>query len=164
MKLKGVNNRLFHYIFFIIILMGVASCRQIDVFEKNVPIPDANWFTSNPVTGSFIITDTVSAYNIYVILRHNDAYVYNNIWLKAGLQSPGDTMYSNRLNLVLGSDASGWEGTGMDNIWEVRKLLTPQPRRFKKAGTYQFSIAQIMRDNPLPNIMSAGMRLEKVAD
>ena len=55
----------------------------------------------------------------------------------------------------------GWEGTGLNDIWEVRKLLVNRPRKFIKAGTYHYSIAQIMRDNPLEQVMSAGLRVQK---
>ncbi len=137
------------------------SCKQLDVYEKNVPIPHYKWQHNFTVSGTFYISDTMSAYNIYIVLRHTDAYKYNNIWLNAGLQAPGDTMFLQNINLTLATDALGWEGQGMNDIWEVRKLLNGQPRRFKKRGEYQFAIKQIMRDNPLSHIMSVGMRVQK---
>ena len=149
-------------LFLITVCLAVTSCSQIDVFEKNTAIPGYKWQSNFAATGIFNIADTVSAYNLYIVLRHTDGYLYNNIWLNVGLQSPGDTMYSQKINLSLGNDADGWEGTGMNDIWEVRKLLNAQPRRFKKNGEYQFSILQTMRDNPLTNIMSAGLRLQKI--
>lgn len=139
----------------------ITSCKPIDVFEKNTVIPKYEWRSDFTATGNFLITDTVSAYNIYLVLRHTDAYAYNNIWLNIGLQAPGDSLYKQKVDLKLGDDANGWEGTGMNDIWEVRKLLNGQPRRFKQAGSYYFHISQIMRDDPLPNIMSVGLRIEK---
>ena len=139
----------------------IASCKQTDVFEKNTVIPKYEWQGSFTINGKFVITDTVSAYNIYLVLRHTDAYQYNNIWLNIGLQPPGDSLHMQKVDLKLGDDANGWEGTGMNDIWEVRKLLNGQARRFKQAGNYNFSISQIMRDNPLLNVMSAGLRVER---
>ena len=152
-----------HYKIFLFLFISVAffSCTQINIFEKNTPIPDYKWQSNFAATGTFNIVDTSSSYNLYIVLRHSDAYKYNNIWLNVGLQSPGDTMYAQKLNLSLGSDANGWEGSGMNDIWEVRKILNTQPRRFKKNGQYNFSIVQVMRDNPLAGIMSAGFRIEK---
>lgn len=143
------------------LLLIISSCRQIDVFEKNTPIAKYEWQHAMPATGTFNIEDTLAAYNLYIVLRHTDAYAYNNIWLNVGLQSPGDSMYFQKLDLSLGNDATGWEGTGMNDIWETRKLLNGQPRRFKKMGEYSFSILHIMRDEPLKNVMSAGLRVEK---
>ncbi|MEP7163450.1 MAG: gliding motility lipoprotein GldH [Ferruginibacter sp.] len=139
----------------------VISCRQVDVYEKNIPIPHYKWQHNFTVSGSFIISDTGSLYNIYIVLRHTDAYQYNNIWLNAGLQGPGDSMLFQKVNLTLATDATGWEGTGMNDIWEVRKLLNAEPRKFKKKGEYKFTISHIMRDDPLQDIMSAGMRVQK---
>lgn len=140
----------------------VNSCTQIDVFEKNTAIPKYQWQAGFTATGDFIISDTSSAYNIYVVLRHTDAYRYNNIWLNVGSQPPGDSMRVQKVNLRLGDDANGWEGAGTNDIWEVRKLLNR--RRFKQAGKYGFSISQIMRDNPLQHVMSVGLRIEKQKD
>jgi len=50
----------------------------------------------------------------------------------------------------------------MDDIFEVRKNITPGPVPFKKAGNYTFIIAQIMRENPLKHILNVGIRVEKV--
>ncbi len=137
------------------------SCTQVSVFEKNTTIPHYEWTNNFNATGTFVISDTLAAYNIYIVMRHTDAYKYNNIWLNVGLQSPADSMYFQKLDLTLGNDISGWEGSGMNDIWEVRKLLNGQPRRFRKNGEYKFSIAQIMRDNPLKNVMSIGLRVQK---
>ncbi len=142
-------------------LLLITSCRQLDVFEKNTVIPNYEWKDNFTATGNFIIKDTVSAYSIYLVLRHTDAYKYNNIWLNVGLQPPGDSLIKQKIDLLLGDDVNGWEGTGMNDIWEVRKLLNGQPRRFKQAGNYTFSISHVMRDNPLANIMSVGIRVEK---
>ena len=139
-------------------LLLITSCNKIDVFEKNTLIPQYDWKSSFTAKGSFTITDTLSAYNIYLVLRHTDAYQYNNIWLNIGLQSPGDSIRIQKVDLQLGTDANGWEGTGMNDIWELRKLLDAAPLR---RGTYNFSISHIMRDDPLRNIMSVGLRIEK---
>ncbi len=146
----------------ILTILAITSCAKIDVFEKNTPVPQHSWGYNFTPHFDFDITDTSSPYNLYVVLRHTDAYHYNNIWLNIGLQIPGDTLKHQRLELLLGSDARGWEGTGIDDIWEVRKSITNGPMKFKKPGKYFFSVGQIMRENPLSNIMSVGIRIEKV--
>ncbi|RYG41127.1 MAG: gliding motility lipoprotein GldH [Chitinophagaceae bacterium] len=158
-------KRLFRHTIFIniaLLLFAVLTgCTQVNVFEKNTPIPGSKWSRNFPATGSFEITDTSSFYNIFIVLRHTDSYNYNNIWLNIGVMSPGDSMRYQKMDLALGNDREGWEGTGMNDIWEVRKLIFGQPRRFARPGTYKFSINHIMRNDPLPHIMSAGMRIEK---
>jgi hypothetical protein len=64
--------------------------------------------------------------------------------------------------VLLATNEKGWLGTGMDDIWELRQLITPQPFRFNRAGKATFMLEQIMRDNPLPEVLNAGIRVEKV--
>ena len=148
----------------IILLLAstVISCAKIDLFEKQVDIPSQQWFYNNVPSFTFQITDTASLYNLYIVLRHTDAYAYDNIWLRLGSKAPGDTVHFQNINLSLATDANGWEGTGVNDIFEVRKNITPGPVPFKKPGTYTFSISQIMRENPLSHILNVGLRIEKV--
>lgn len=141
---------------------ALSSCKEIDLFEKNISIPNMQWQNNFIATGTFLIKDTLSTYNVYLVLRHTDAYQYNNIWLNIGLQAPGvSALQYQKINLQLGNDANGWQGVGMNDIWEVRKLISGVPKKFIKTGAYNFSIAQLMRDNPLLHIISAGMSVER---
>ncbi len=149
-------------IFIFLLTTSIVSCAKIDLFEKQVDIPSQQWFYKNTPTFTFEITDTASLYNLYIILRHTDAYNYNNIWVQLGSKAPGDTMHFQNINLELATDANGWQGTGVDDIFEIRKNITPGPVPFKKPGEYTFSVAQIMRENPLNHILNVGFRVEKV--
>jgi gliding motility-associated lipoprotein GldH len=157
-----INFRVHHLMILVIAVVSLSACTKLDVYEKNVSIPKYEWSYSYKPTFDFSITDTASSYEIYIVLRHTDAYGYNNIWLNLGTKFPGDSMRYQRFELQLGSDATGWEGTGMDDIWEVRKPVTKGPVKFSKAGNYTFTLAQAMREDPLPNIMNAGIRVQRV--
>ena len=150
---------------YFLLLLAVACTPTVGVFEQNIAIPDHAWKTSfKPEINFEIKDDTVSYYRLYVVLRHSDAYSFKNIWLNIGVQSPGDSMIINRLNLTLANDDKGWLGKGMDDIYEHRLPLEAAPRRFSKAGTYKFTLQQIMREDPLLHVMNVGIRLEKVPD
>jgi gliding motility-associated lipoprotein GldH len=139
-----------------------SSCQTIDVFEKNVTLPKHEWSNAFKPEISFEITDTISYYNIYVVLRHTDAYRYKNIWLNVNTRIPGDTTMNQRLDLLLATDDKGWLGSGMDDIYEHRIRITQQPQRLARKGLYKFRLEQIMREDPLENIMNVGIRVEKV--
>lgn len=158
-----MTGRFFKYIPFLLFLCSLAldSCRGIDYYERNFPVTDHAWKHAEPVAGSFSITDTASRYNVYLILRHTDNYRFNNIWVELALKPPGDTASIYKLDLSLGNDAEGWEGTGLNDIWEVRKRLTSLPIAFDRPGEYSYRISHIMREDPLGSVMSVGLRVEK---
>lgn len=145
----------------IFLLMAASSCVKIDEFEKTEMIQGQKWYYKEVPSFTFSISDTTARYNVYITLRHTDQYNYNNIWLKLGVKSPADSTVYQNVNLILAEDAKGWEGSGMNDIFEVRKLISKGPVSFPRSGEYIFTIAQIMRENPLENIMNVGLRVEK---
>jgi gliding motility-associated lipoprotein GldH len=161
-------NRLYtsrgYLVIILLLILGIAfaACNKLNVYEKNSSIPQYKWQYNLKPTFEFNIEDTATSYMLYVVLRHGDAYRYNNIWLNIGTRFPGDSTRFQRFEFTLGNDAKGWEGTGMDDIWEIRKAITKGPVKLSRKGIYQFSIAQIMRENPLDHIMSVGIRVERM--
>ena len=141
----------------------ICSCTTVDIFEKNVAIPKYAWssqFKVNLTTEQ--IMAAISRYNIYVVIRHTDAYRYKNIWLNVEIQSPGGVTRNQSLDLQLATDDKGWLGSGMDDVFEHRILITPpQLPELLKKGTYRFRLSNIMREDPLDHVMNVGIRVEK---
>ena len=138
----------------------IIACTKVDVFEKNVTIPDHEWSSAFKPEIVFQITDTLSTYNIFTVVRHSDAYRYKNIWVNIYTQAPGDTMNKQQLDLKLAPDDKGWLGSGMDDIYEHRILITDKPVALK-AGTYRFKLENIMREDPLEHVFNVGIRVER---
>lgn len=142
----------------------VISCTAIDLYEKSASIPGHKWKNSYKPSFTFTIKDTSSPYQLFLILRHNDKYSFNNIYINLYTKQPGtDSIQTGRYDLRLATDNEGWLASGMDDIYEHRIPLTPVGGSFyfKKNGDYTFSIEQIMRENPLMNVLNVGLRIEK---
>ena len=148
----------------LVILGGLLllSCTKINVFEKNISFKDHKWPQQVKPSVRFQITDTASLYNLYVVLRHADAYNYNNIWLKIYTRSPLDSVQVQPLDLQLADNRKGWLGTGMDDIFEHRIRITNAPIQLRASGEYVFTFEQIMREDPLQHVLNVGLRVEKV--
>jgi gliding motility-associated lipoprotein GldH len=150
------------FLLFVFYFSLLGSCiPTIDVFEKNIIIPNQQWQSSFKAQIDFTVQDTASLYNIFLVLRHADAYQYNNIWIKASVRQPGDiNSRTQQYNVILATNEKGWLGSGVDDIYEQRVLIQPQTK-FSRPGSYQFTLEQIMREDPLLHVLSAGLRIEK---
>ena len=140
------------------------SCTTTDLYEKSVSIPGHAWKNSYKPAFTFTIKDTASAYQVFLILRHNDKYSFNNIYVNLYAKQPGsDSATIARFDLPLGTNEEGWLGSGMDDIYEHRIALTPPGNQtyFRKPGDYTFTVEQIMREDPLQNVLNVGIRVEK---
>lgn len=141
-------------------ICALWSCSSLDIFEQSVFFPKHEWDSKTEPSFNFEVKDTVSNYHIYVVIRHEDAFHYSNLWLNVLTQAPGETPKSQKVNLQLANNTSGWLGTGMDDVFDHRIRITRVPIHLKK-GVYHFTLQQIMREDPLPNILNAGIRVEK---
>jgi len=135
-------------------------CTTIDLYEKTVTVPHHSWESSFRPSFDFEIKDTTTPYKLFLILRHNEKYNFNNIYVNVYVKGPGqDTAQKIQENLVLATNEKGWLASGMDDIYDHRIQLGPE--QSLKAGKYNFIIEQIMRENPLNNVLNVGLRIEK---
>jgi gliding motility-associated lipoprotein GldH len=156
---KAPKHRIPYRLFLASCIFFLVSCADIDLYEKNVTMPKHKWSSTYKPEFTFIIKDTTASYQLFFVLRHTEKYNFNNIWINLYSQPPGDTVHKARYELPLATNDKGWLGTGMDDIYEHRIPLT-DIRRFR-AGTYKFLLEQIMREDPLDNVLNAGLRVEK---
>ena len=153
---------LFRKLLILLVCLMLWGCEESSLYQKVVFMPNHSWGYKNVANFDFRISDTAARYRVFFVLRHTDAYEYNNIWIKMSSKLPGDSIWRNdRFNIPLANE-KGWLGTGMDDLYDHRVLLYPQPVAFIHPGNYTLEIRQDMRVDPLPHIMNVGLRLEKV--
>ncbi|MDB5249070.1 MAG: gliding motility protein GldH [Segetibacter sp.] len=143
-----------------LLIIALASCETINIYEKTATFSSHSWKSAEKPSFTFEITDTTSLYNIFFVLRHEDAYNYNNIWINLTVKSPVDVVTIRR-EFILGDNRQGWFASGMDDIFEHRTPFNKTPAPLHK-GTYTFTLQQDMREDPLDHIINAGIRVEKV--
>jgi gliding motility-associated lipoprotein GldH len=154
------RNRFTIAIAIVSIFFFMSSCETKQLYEQNTIYPNHQWSSRLSNEYQFTITDTTALYKIFFVIRHHNAYHYKNIWIQLNTKDPNDSLAKQSLNLNLADDEKGWLGTGMDDIYDQRIPITTSPIRLKK-GLYKFSLQHTMREDPLENILSTGIRVEK---
>lgn len=143
----------------------ILSCIKGAVYEKHYAFKGHRWAQKDSVQFVLNITDTASNYLLFLMMRHTEAYPFSNLWLKTNTLLPDgkSTGYLNT-EIPLAEESGKWLGRGMNEIVEHKMPLTKNgaAMHFSQTGQYRISLKQIMRMNPLPEIMSIGIRLEKV--
>lgn len=141
--------------------LAFSSCSTNNVYERMSFFSKHEWSSANKPSFNFEVTDTTALYRLYLVIRHTDAYHWNNIWVTLTVKSP-DTTLAVKREFVL-ADNNKWHGTVVDDIVEQRipfdKSNNPVPL---KKGSYTFTLQQVMREDPLQNVLNAGIRVEKV--
>jgi gliding motility-associated lipoprotein GldH len=149
---------------FTLSLLFFTSCTPIDLYERVAAIPGQAWQSSYKPSFTFAISDTTAPYQLFLILRHNNKYNYNNIWLNVYRKTPGGQVSKVPYELQLATNERGWLAQGMDDIYEHRIPLAAPANDsfyFNRSGAYTFTIEQIMREDPLQHVMNVGLRIER---
>lgn len=158
-----MKKKRFYFIPFSGLLFFFFSCQHIDLYERVATIPQQQWHSSYKPSFTFSIQDTTATYQLFLILRHNNQYGYNNLWINLYRKKPDGKTSKVQYELPLANN-EGWMATGMDDLYEHRIPLAPLPNDsfyFNEKGPYTFTVEEIMRDEPLEHVMNVGLRIEK---
>lgn len=153
----------------IILLLLIASllfaCDPDRLYEKNHDIEDYQWYIDTIPAFNFKIENAAVPYNIYYNIRNASMYPYYNLYLTYYLTDSTGKVISSRLqDLTLMDPKTGKPlGDGVGDIFDHR-IQSLGDFRFPYPGQYTFKVKQYMRKDPLPGIMSVGVRIEKAGD
>jgi gliding motility-associated lipoprotein GldH len=150
-------------VYIIIISSLFVACNKINVYEKRVTIPNHTWDKSFVPTFTFNNNAADKTNYLFAIVRHTNNYPYNNIYVKLTIKNAKDSSITKEINIPLTKSNANkeWANKGMDDIYEIKYPLAPFAG---DAGKYTFTLENIMRDNPLPEILNIGLRLERKND
>jgi gliding motility-associated lipoprotein GldH len=139
----------------------LSSCDKNRVYEQNKDFENNNWKIADVQEFPFEIKDDSKSYNIYFNIRNAVFYEYYNLYLKHTLTGPDGKLISTNLHeLFLMDKKSGKPlGDGSGDIYD-HQILALKNQRFPQKGTYTLKLQQYMRRDPLPGIMSIGVRVD----
>lgn len=120
----------------------------------------SGWNQDTSVIFDVDITDTVSAYNIILNVRHTTEYPYQNLWMFVRSCSPDGIVRDDTTACFLADNTGKWLGQSYFSVYEMPVMFMDKIR-FPKEGVYHFEIYQGMRDSMLKGIRDIGITIEK---
>ena len=148
------------------LLFLVCSCDKARVFDDYKEYGGA-WNKDSIASFSFEQKDTTSLYNLFVTMRNNNAYPYNNIYLIVQMEEPGTKLTKvDTLEYQMANPDGSLMGNGFSDIKES-KLWYKEKVRFPKAGKYTVKVQQAVRQagqvpgvQELDGVTEVGFRIE----
>ncbi|MBY0427447.1 MAG: gliding motility lipoprotein GldH, partial [Cytophagales bacterium] len=137
------------------------GCNKNTVYESNRDLAGNQWYIDTIPSFSFKIEDTTATYNLSLNLRNSISYPYYNIFLRYTLLGPSGEKISGRQMEVLLMDSKTGRplGKGTGDIFD-NQFVFLEKQRFAIPGVYKITYKQYMRQDPLPEIMSVGLKVE----
>lgn len=137
------------------------SCNKNVVFSEYKKLPEEGWRISNKLSYDVTIDDNSKYHNVFLTVRHADAYPYSNLYLFLTTTYPDGKISTDTLECILANKKGEWQGDGAGDLWD-NKIPLKKNLRFPQNGKYTFTFEHGMRSDPLPMILDFGMIVEKV--
>ena len=151
-----------------LLLLVVAlffSCDKKRVFDEYKSVGGA-WHKDSIVTFDLPELDSTKRYNLFVNLRANNDYPFNNLFLIVAIERPNGFTKVDTLEYQMANPDGSLLGDGFTDLKES-KLVYKDKVRFK--GKYKVYIKQAVRENgkvpgvnALQGITDVGFRIEKI--
>ncbi len=147
-------------LFISVALLAPGCSDSKAVIDQNNPVPGHNWTYPNKFRYAVKIDDNTIPYNLYMNLRVTADYKYSNLFVLITQTGPDKKPIIKRYELTLANKEGEWLGQGSGNLYSYQVPYKTNVR-FTEKGTYQITIEQNMRDNPLREVSDVGLRVEK---
>ena len=148
----------------LIVFILFSSCDKKRVFDQYKSVGNA-WNKDSIVTFNLPELDSTKRYNLFVNLRANNDYKYNNLFLIVALELPNGFTKVDTLEYQMADPDGTMLGDGFSDIKES-KLFYKENIRFR--SSYKIHIKQAVRENgkvpgvkALDGITEVGFRIEK---
>lgn len=148
-------------IFAILIFASAAfvACDRGAVYDQSVTIPNEKWNIDSLAVFTMPVTDTVSAYNLYINLRNTNDYQFQNLYLFVDVIAPNGASIRDTFECYLADDHGKWLGKGKGKIYDNR-FLYRQSVKFSTKGDFRIQLQQAMRVDDLNGLANIGVRME----
>ncbi len=158
------NNRFLIFGFALALLF--VSCDKKRIFDEYREI-DGSWHKKQKIAFSFEQNDTVQEYNMFVNIRNNDEYPYNNLFLIVSMLQPDGVTKVDTLEYQMANPDGSLMGEGFSDVKES-KLWYKENAKFPKVGKYVVTVQQAVRETgkvpgveQLQGVSEVGFRIEK---
>lgn len=156
--------RLRNSVFFVVIAMLLFSCDEKREFDDYKSLGSA-WHKDSIVTFDLPELDSTKRYDLFITLRDNNNYQYNNLFLIVSVEKPNGYTKVDTLEYQMANPDGTLLGNGFTDIKE-NKLFFKENVKFK--GKYKVHIKQAVRETGkvpgvtlLEGITEVGLRIEK---
>jgi len=153
-------------IVFVAMALFLLSCNE-NVVTSDMESISGVWNKNEPVVFTIPQQDSIKAFDVFLTVRNNNDYKFNNLYLITALDYPNGKTVTDTLEYRMANPDGSWLGNGIGSVKES-KLWYKQNFTFTEQGSYRIRISHALRNNGevdgvtnLEGITDVGYSIEK---
>lgn len=156
-----------HNFLFLFAFITLISCDKNRVFDEYKSVGNA-WNKDSVISFELPQLDIAKKYNLFVNVRDNNDFPFNNLFLIVSLEQPNKETLVDTLEYQMANPDGTLLGEGFSDIKE-NKLFFKQNASFNQKGIYKVNIQQAVRETgkivgekELKGVTEVGFRIESI--
>ena len=148
-------------------MVFAVSCTEKLAFAGIRDTGNGKWSKDQAMEFAFSGLDSTLPHQMFITLRNDNQYPFNNLFLIVELNAPDGTSQRDTLEYEMADAEGNWLGSGMGSVRE-NKLWYRENVVFPDSGVYRVTISHAMRKNgsvegmeDLPGVLDVGLQIEK---
>jgi gliding motility-associated lipoprotein GldH len=149
-----------------LVLIVLISCDKKRVFDEYKTVGNG-WNKDSIVSFDLPAVDIKKQYNLFINIRDNNDYPFNNLFLIVNMEQPDKRTIVDTLEYQMANPDGSLLGEGFTDVKD-NKLIYKERMNFN-SGTYKIHIKQAVRQTgkvsgvvKLEGITDVGFRIEKI--
>jgi gliding motility-associated lipoprotein GldH len=151
---------------YFLVLIVLISCDKKRVFDEYKTVGNG-WNKDSIVSFDLPAVDIKKQYNLFINIRDNNDYPFNNLFLIVNMEQPDKRTIVDTLEYQMANPDGSLLGEGFTDVKD-NKLIYKERMKFN-SGTYKIHIKQAVRQTgkvsgvaKLEGITDVGFRIEKI--
>ena len=129
-----------------LVIFSLGACQQGLVKSEYKATDNGLWDKGNKIEFAFSELDSLAQYNMFINLRNDDTFPYNNLFLITELEAPDGSIEKDTLEYQMANPDGSWLGQGYGSLKE-NKLWYKENIVFSSSGVYTLKVSHAMRKN-----------------
>lgn len=154
------KNKNFSFWALVIFVFIFFSCNNDIVVSENKDIKTDAWEIHDTIIINVPINNNNSFYDVYINIENKESFLTNNLWLFIQTKSPSGNVQTDTIMYFLTDEKGKWFGKKRGKIIK-NKFLYKSNIKFPEKGIYKFFLLHGMRKSDLPEVVKAGIVVEK---
>jgi gliding motility-associated lipoprotein GldH len=143
------------------LLLGVlAACNPNRIYDEYQELPGMQWSKKQPLKFEVNVQDASKTYQLGISLRHNTSIRYGDLLFTLQRTAPsGEKISLQYVMPVRDKTSQQLLGEAMGDICDTGAVIE-SALQFTEVGMYVFELVPAMEEDPLVDIMEAGIFIE----
>lgn len=145
--------------FLVLLICGLTACKEAPYYADTYVFTNGVWGSGEMPSFSFEANDSLGRYDMSFVLRLNNDYDYQNMWILMHTTLPEGTISTDTINLQVCDEKGRWLGKKSGATYTFTGLFAYQ-HRFETLGEYKIRMEHAVMNPELKGVLDMTLLVE----